>query len=120
MPNGRLGRDHRLDLTALEDAEDHARKGDVLGACARLRCPLLLVHGTEDRTVPAGSAERLKSASGSRRAELRLVAGTDHVFGARHPLEHVPEVMEAPLEQTVAWFRENLHAPGPSTVETPT
>ncbi|MDP1900647.1 MAG: alpha/beta fold hydrolase [Rubrivivax sp.] len=46
-----------------------------LATLARLRCPVLLVHGRADTTVPVGDARRLLATSG--RASLLLVDG-DH------------------------------------------
>ena len=46
-----------------------------LASVARVRCPILLVHGHADRTVPVGDARRLLAASAQ--ARLLLVDG-DH------------------------------------------
>lgn len=46
-----------------------------LGTLARVRCPVLLVHGRSDSTVPVSDAQRLRAVSG--RARLLLVEG-DH------------------------------------------
>ncbi len=44
---------------------------------ARIDAPIVVVHGTRDRTVPPGDAARLVDAAGGR-ARLRLVPGADH------------------------------------------
>lgn len=47
-----------------------------LNTIARVDAPVLVLHGLDDRTVPAGDAERLVSSAPS--ATLRLVPGADH------------------------------------------
>jgi uncharacterized protein len=50
---------------------------DNLAAAARVRCPVLILHGSADRTVPAGQAQRLAAAF-PRAPTLRLAEGYDH------------------------------------------
>jgi pimeloyl-ACP methyl ester carboxylesterase len=53
-------------------------------AMARLvRCPMLLVHGTEDHCQPPSRAHRLAELTG---APLVVVEGADHMIPARHPV----------------------------------
>jgi dipeptidyl aminopeptidase/acylaminoacyl peptidase len=47
-----------------------------LQTIARIDAPVLVLHGLDDRTVPAGDAERLAAAGPA--ATLRLVPGADH------------------------------------------
>jgi pimeloyl-ACP methyl ester carboxylesterase len=56
-----------------------ARFDDIapLASLPRLRCPVLLVHGRHDETVPYGDAERLHAASGGRTELLPVQAGHD-------------------------------------------
>ena len=56
------------------------------GVVQRIRCPLLVVHGANDRQVPLEQAERtVREAVNSRRAELRVFTaeegGAEHVGG---------------------------------------
>ncbi|MBX3373814.1 MAG: alpha/beta hydrolase [Phycisphaeraceae bacterium] len=57
---------------------------DVPALLAATRCPVLIVHGDHDHTVPLDSARALARAAG-RRATLHIVPGGDHTFGVRHP-----------------------------------
>jgi pimeloyl-ACP methyl ester carboxylesterase len=61
---------------------DAHRPGERIGALAAR--PLLLIHGTGDRLIPAAEALRLHDATG-RRADLWLVPGADHVQTVDHP-----------------------------------
>jgi dipeptidyl aminopeptidase/acylaminoacyl peptidase len=56
------------------------------GVVDRITCPLLVVHGVQDRQVPLEQARRtVESATNSRRAELRLFdvdeGGVEHCSG---------------------------------------
>ena len=49
----------------------------------RSRCPMLLVHGTEDHCQPVARAHRLAELTG---APLVVVEGADHMIPGRHPV----------------------------------
>jgi pimeloyl-ACP methyl ester carboxylesterase len=51
--------------------------------CTSVRCPMLLVHGTDDTCQPLGRAERLAALTG---APLVVVDGADHMIPGRHPV----------------------------------
>jgi fermentation-respiration switch protein FrsA (DUF1100 family) len=56
------------------------------GVADRITCPLLVVHGANDKQVPIDQAERtIRAAVNSPRAELRLFTseegGAEHVGG---------------------------------------
>jgi pimeloyl-ACP methyl ester carboxylesterase/predicted glycosyltransferase len=60
--------------------------GDVEAAEALARaiaCPMLLVHGTEDRCQPPARAQRLHEITG---APLVIVEGAGHMLPGRHPV----------------------------------
>jgi pimeloyl-ACP methyl ester carboxylesterase len=58
--------------------------GAVEAICRSVRCPMLLVHGTEDTCQPLARAERLSELTG---AQLVVVEGADHMIPARHPVK---------------------------------
>ncbi len=83
MLNSRTGQQLPLGYQLYEDVKDNAAAYDIRRIVAGLSIPLLIVHGTDDPSVPAASALQLHSwAPGS---QLALVEGADHVFGASHP-----------------------------------
>jgi pimeloyl-ACP methyl ester carboxylesterase len=51
--------------------------------CRAVRCPMLIVHGTEDRCQLPARAERLAELTGS---TLVLVEGAGHMIPGRHPV----------------------------------
>ena len=63
--------DFPLDLAAVERI------------CTSVRCPMLLVHGTDDTCQPLARAERLSALTG---APLVIVEGADHMIPGRPPV----------------------------------
>jgi pimeloyl-ACP methyl ester carboxylesterase len=56
----------------------------VEATCRRLRAPLLLIHGDDDRCQPLARAERLAELTG---APLAVLEGAGHLPTARHPVK---------------------------------
>jgi dienelactone hydrolase len=72
--------------TTTDEAYEKIAKMTLEGVAARITCPLLVVHGANDRQVPLEQAERtVREAVNSPRAELRVFSaeegGADHVGG---------------------------------------
>jgi pimeloyl-ACP methyl ester carboxylesterase len=55
----------------------------VEATCRSVTCPMLLVHGTEDRCQPIARAYRLAELTG---APLVVVEGANHMIPGRHPV----------------------------------
>jgi pimeloyl-ACP methyl ester carboxylesterase len=55
----------------------------VEATCRAVRCPMLLIHGTEDSCQPLSRAQRLSELTG---APLVVVEGADHMIPGRHPV----------------------------------
>jgi dipeptidyl aminopeptidase/acylaminoacyl peptidase len=105
--NARTGQRLALGLGMLDDIEGRRAGLDLLAAAAGRRAPWLLVHGTEDESVPVAEAHRLaERAAGD--TELTLVPGANHTFGSRHPFAGpTPHLVQA-LNATQRWYRRNL------------
>lgn len=56
---------------------------DVLERCARVRCPVLVIHGREDRIRPHAHAEALARATGG---TLLTIEGGGHIPNVREPV----------------------------------
>lgn len=69
--------------TAGQMGLDGARWTPLEPLLAQLRCPVLVVHGTEDAVRPARIGERLAELTGS---DLVLVEGGGHGLAARDPV----------------------------------
>jgi pimeloyl-ACP methyl ester carboxylesterase len=65
------------------DAPFEITTEEVEAICRSVRCPMLLVHGTEDTCQPVARAHRLAELTG---APLVVVEGADHMIPGRHPV----------------------------------
>ena len=71
-------------------------------AVSALTKPYLILHGSNDPTVSVLEAKQLKKWNNE--AELKLIDGADHVFGAQHPWKesklppHLKEVIDATID----------------------
>lgn len=83
--------------------EDTLRQ-DVLAAAARLRAPLLLVHGARDALVPVEQCRELHAAAPVPK-RLVILPGGDHRFSR-------PEDLARMLEEVTAWFVSRLAPAG--------
>ena len=103
IANARTGQDMPLYRTFWEDLKANAGRLDVLAAAARVHVPWLIVHGSEDATVPVAEADRLNEAG--RTAELGVVEGSGHTFEATHPMRESTPGLEAAIAATLRHFR---------------
>jgi pimeloyl-ACP methyl ester carboxylesterase len=109
--NSRTGQKLPLGIGLLEDFERNRERLDVVRAGAALgSLPWLIVHGSEDETVSVEDAHRL--AGGNPEAELHVVAGAGHTFGAKHPFEGSGPALEEVVSATRAHFRKFLAEEG--------
>lgn len=89
------------------DLRENAERLDVASAAARLTIPWLIVHGDADTSVPADEGRRLFELAGDA-AELLIVEGGDHGFGAKHPYAGATPELRLVTEATLEWFRTHL------------
>jgi pimeloyl-ACP methyl ester carboxylesterase len=83
-PSSRTGQDLRIGTAFLTEQQDDPAGHDVTALAARIACPVLVVHGENDPTVPADRAGAIAAAC--RQAEVRIVPGGDHVFNTPNPM----------------------------------
>ena len=89
--SARTGQTLEVGADFLRDVQRDPAAHDVPALLAQTRCPVLIVHGEADATVPVSAAQTLAAAAGDR-AQLLTIPGADHVFGVRHP-----HAIDAPL-----------------------
>lgn len=58
-------------------------RDDVLGQCARIRCPVLVIHGSDDRIQPQAKGLELARLTGGR---LLTIDGAGHIPNVRDPV----------------------------------
>ena len=107
--NTRTGRVLPIYRDALDDLEANGAKAlNVPAAAGRVIVPWLIVHGTEDTSVPPTEAEHLGAASRSPATELWLVEGAGHTFGAKHPWAGSTPDLDQVMDRTVRFLSEAL------------
>lgn len=70
-------------MIAEADADFPFDRDGVIEICRAVRCPIQLVHGTEDHCQPLHRAQALAELIG---APLTVVEGADHLIPGRHPV----------------------------------
>jgi len=106
--NTRTGQVLPVFLDSLRDLEANRDELDILAAASRVRVPWLIVHGTEDESVPVAEGLALEQASGSRRTEVLRVEAAGHTFGVRHPWAGSTPQFDLVLQRTVGFFSAAL------------
>jgi uncharacterized protein len=106
--NGRTGQEMPLYYSLYED---YLAAGDRLQTrliAPRMAKPWLIQHGTADPAVTEAAARQL--AAWSTRAELHLIEGADHVFGASHPYEsdQLPVHSQQLLDRCLSFLEEQM------------
>jgi uncharacterized protein len=111
--NSRTGQVLPLYTDLLDEIErDAGGPLDIAAAAGRLRLPWLIVHGDADESVAVADGYRLYAAAagggGSGQAELAIVKGGSHTFGAKHPWAGYTDELRVATDQTVAWFVRHM------------
>jgi uncharacterized protein len=105
--NARTGQVMPVGPEGWRDYHEHRERLEVLAAAARVVVPWLIVHGDADASVPVEDGRSLFDAAGEA-AELLVVEGGDHTFGARHPWAGATPELRTVAEASLAWFDEHL------------
>lgn len=112
VKSGRTGQDLRVSRRFLEEQLADPEGHDIARHVAALRCPLLVVHGSADATVPAREAEEIAAMAGEAvRRRLVLIDGGDHVFNTPNPfpIDGAPSPqLQAHVEALLAFCDEAL------------
>ncbi len=87
--------------------EDYITKKHILNletAAKQLKKPYLILHGKQDEAVGFSHAQRLKR--WCPQAQLHLIEGANHVFGAKHPYteNHLPDHLNEVVVKTIKFF----------------
>jgi fermentation-respiration switch protein FrsA (DUF1100 family) len=110
--NARTGQDMPLYRDLLDDIRANRESLNILGAAARLRTPFLIVHGTEDESVPPSAAHELVEAAGER-GRLEWIEGGSHTMNSAHPFPGPNPTLDEAVRLTADHFAEHMHmAPG--------
>jgi pimeloyl-ACP methyl ester carboxylesterase len=106
LPNKRTNQMMPIKWQMYEDYRANPERLFIQDAVKQLEIPFLIVHGTEDETVPVGDAFEMQG--WNKTARLFLVDHVNHNFGGKHPWEktELTEDMEDVVKETVEFFKE--------------
>ncbi|WP_207532783.1 alpha/beta hydrolase family protein [Desertivirga arenae] len=102
--NSRTKQEMPLNLTLLEDFEQHSEKLNISNAASSIKQPWLIIHGDNDTGVAVEQAQELHRQN--TKSILKIIPNGDHVFGARHPWkeETLPPILSEVCKTTAAFF----------------
>lgn len=86
----------RINVSLLDDL----KQIDVPGAAKKISCPVLILHGDADETVPVEEAEELYAQLRGPK-KIRILKGADHRLSD-------PNLLATALEETLAWMTRHL------------
>jgi alpha-beta hydrolase superfamily lysophospholipase len=95
-PSARTGQDLRIGRAFLQEQLGDPAGHDLPALASRIHCATLIIHGSDDPTVPVECAEDLRKALGERSNE-RVIGGGDHVFNTPNPMP--PDAAPSPQLQ---------------------
>jgi alpha-beta hydrolase superfamily lysophospholipase len=84
-PSARTGQELRVGRGFLQEQLDDPAAHDLLRVASNIRCAALIIHGSNDPTVPSECAYEIGRALGERANEL-IIDGADHVFKTPNPM----------------------------------
>jgi len=105
VPNSRTGQDMPLKYDLVQDYLDNKERMNVCRRLEQMRQPVLLIHGTEDETVPL--ADTRKATEAIQHVNLKIIEGANHVFGGGHPFDEteLPVHSRELISETIHFFR---------------
>lgn len=107
--NSRTGQIMKLNVTILEDIEKNKNGSLNLESAVRnLQKPYLILHGTEDLTVPISEAETIYSWSDKKLTEFIRVENCGHTFNIQHPFAETNEKFSFAMSKTLEFFNRTL------------
>lgn len=107
--NGRTKQNMPLYYQLIEDLEKNFSRLNIPNAVRNLRTPALILHGTDDETLPVSMAHDIKASNPS--FELKIIEGANHTFGGYHPYfeEKLPENLLCVAEEIAKFFKKTQH-----------
>ena len=104
--NARTKEQMPLNVSLLEDLEEHAEALNIIEAAKRINIPWLIVHGDDDVNVPFENAQKLADSNPNSR--LIKIEGANHVYGASHPYENetLPPLLFKVCEKCLTFLAE--------------
>jgi uncharacterized protein len=102
--NARTGQVFHIGLEALDDLEKHLDDYDPLRVVAAIEAPVLVIHGSNDATVPVSEGRTLAAVDQSGRVTYLEIDGAGHTFEAVHPFAGPTPSLQKALEASVRFL----------------
>ena len=106
--NARTGQRIPVGTPLLDEVESAAERLDIERAARQLDIPWLLIHGTDDESVPLREGERLARLGGPEVTTWLPVDGAGHTFGAGHPWKPPVPAAELVFDATLQFLASAL------------
>jgi pimeloyl-ACP methyl ester carboxylesterase/UDP:flavonoid glycosyltransferase YjiC (YdhE family) len=102
-----LGTDPETLIRAAGGTQRPAGEDEAVALCTSITCPVLVVHGSDDRCQPLARSARFAELTGGR---LVVIDGAGHLPHGRHPVyvnrlfgEFVDSIVPPPAPRRTAW-----------------
>jgi len=92
-----FGKKFTMNKEFFEDAEKH----DIEEALNKLNKPYCVVHGDKDTIILVANAKRLYKYAKSKKKELHIIKGSDHMFSKKPHFEEMENIV-------LEWFKKTL------------
>lgn len=105
--NSRTNQMLRMNVDLLEDIENNKSSSlNIENAVKNLNRPMLLIHGTEDLTVPIAEGEQIYSWSDKSITRLEKITASGHTFDVVHPFDGSNKKFNVVLSKTEEFFNK--------------
>ena len=108
-PSSRTGQELRIGRAWVADLDAHAQKRDVIRAVEHMTAALMIVHGTEDESVPVFCADAIADAYHGEAQKL-ILDGAGHTFNCTNPMSEPSEAIEGVIAGVGDFLKRNLGA----------
>lgn len=104
VENSRTNQQMPMYYQIAEDTLNNIERFSIKQAAINISIPHLIIHGTDDKTVPVEEAKAI--GKWNKDAELYIIEGANHSFGAVHPFNEndLPSDVQLVLEKTLAFI----------------
>ena len=104
LPNSRTKQMMPIKWQMYENYHANLDRLFIPDAVKQIQIPFLIIHGTQDETVPVSAAIEMET--WNEKATLFLVENGNHNFGAKHPWlnESLPPDSEKVVKETIRFF----------------
>jgi len=106
-PSSRTGQELRIGRAWVVDLDAHAEKRDVIRAVEHMTAALMIVHGTEDESVPVFCADAIANAYHGEAQKL-ILDGAGHTFNCTNPMSQPSPAIEQLVAAVSAFLCERL------------